>query len=283
MLVNSSSDSKYFSRVLNLYFSLLYNNEKECKLKVWDLGMTKFQIGILKKLKIDVIKIPKFVDHWNLCYTWKPYIYKYSNESIFLYLDAGCTINKDLSRIFELIENDGYFFVSQGQQLKDIIPTEFNDLNFLNNKNINSIVFAAGIIGINKNVKINNEIIERIYDLATMGYCLGYSKNEIHRDVTNLNIIRDCSVFRHDQSIVNAVFRKYLDEIVVQDASIYASTSLSSDCIIYNNRKLNYSYFFKNISIAKLFLFIFCYFIDLFHALEYQLNKYINKIKYFVN
>jgi hypothetical protein len=187
------------------------------------------------------------VPHWNLCYSWKPYIYKYSEEANFLYFDAGCTINGDISKIYDLIQENGYFFVNQGQKLKDIIPTEFSKFNFLTDSNQDSTVFAAGIIGINKESLLNRKIIETIFELAKEGYCLGFSKNEKHRDFTNLNIVRNCSSFRHDQSIVNAVFRKYLDQIEVQDANIYASTTLTPDCVIYNNRKLNYFYFLKKI------------------------------------
>ena len=275
MLLNSSSDSRYFSRVLNLYFSLLCNCEKNCKLRVWDLGMTQLQAAILNKLKIEVIKIPEFVSYWNLCYTWKPYIYKYTDELNFFYLDAGCTVNNDISEIFNLIETDGYFFVNQGQKLKDVIPPNFNELIVLNKENENSLVFAAGIIGINKKLEINKEIIDVIFDLAKKGYCLGYSKNEIHRDLTKLNIIRNCSKFRHDQSVVNAIFRSYLDEIIVHDANIYASTTLTSDCIIYNQRKLNYKYFYKKVSLIKILLYIYCIFLDKYNLIKSYFVKYI--------
>lgn len=274
MLLNSSSDSRYFSRVLNLYFSLLYNSKKKCKLRVWDLGMTQLQVAILKKIKIEVIKVPEFAPFWNLCYTWKPYIYKYTNEMNFLYLDAGCTIQKDISEIFQIIENDGYFFVGQGQALKDIIPKDFNDIILLNEKNENSIVFAAGIIGINKRLNVNNKIINRIFDLAKNGYCLGFSRNEIHRDITNLRIVRNCPIFRHDQSIVNAVFRDYLDEIVVHEEKTFASTISTKDCIIYNNRKYNYTYFFKNGSLLKTILFIYCIFLDKYNLVKSHSLKY---------
>lgn len=278
MLLNSSSDSRYFSRVLNLYFSLLYNSKKKCKLRVWDLGMTQLQVAILKFFKIEVIKVPEFVPFWNLCYTWKPYIYKYTDELNFLYLDAGCTIKKDISEIFHIIENDGYFFVGQGQALKDIIPKDFNDIILLNEKNENSIVFAAGIIGINKRLKINNKIIDTIFDLAKNGYCLGFSYNEIHRDVTKLTIVRNCPIFRHDQSIVNAVFRNHLDEIVVHEEKTFASTFSTKDCIIYNNRKHNYTYFFKNSSVFKIILFFYCYFFDKYNFVKSHFLKYIHYI-----
>ena len=277
MIINSSSDSKYFSRLLNLYFSLAYNFKVEFRFKVWDLGMTNFQVKVLGYFDIEVVKIPPFVPHWNLCYSWKPYIYKYSEEAIFLYFDAGCTINGDLSKIYDLIQKNGYFFVNQGQKLKDIIPTEFSKFNFLTDSNQDSTVFAAGIIGINKESLLNRKIIETIFELAKEGYCLGFSKNEKNRDFTNLNIVRNCSSFRHDQSIVNAVFRKYLDQIEVQDANIYASTTLTPDCVIYNNRKLSYYYFLKNISFLKFLLFFYCYFFDILNTILFQIKKINSK------
>lgn len=278
MLINTSSDSRFFSRVLNLFFSISCNSNKTFKLRVWDIGMNKFQCFILKKLNIDVVKIPEFVPFWNVCYTWKPYIYKNTNEDIFFYIDAGCTINNEISIIFDFIENDGYFFVSQGRELYEIIPSDFKNIIKLNKSHDYSTVFAAGIIGINKKITLNNNIVDTIYELTQKGYCLGFSKNEIHRDTNNLNIIRDCRIFRHDQSIINAVFRSYLDEFVIHDANIYASTTLTSDCIIYNQRKYYYKYFFKKLSIIKIVLFIYCYILDSFMFIYQNIKKIIKKI-----
>lgn len=277
MIINSASDIKYFSRLLNLYFSININAKNKYKFKVWDLGMSKIQFFILKKMKIDVINIPNFVPFWNICYTWKPFIYKFANEKTFFYLDAGCTVNKDLNEIYQIIEKDGYFFVGQGQELKDIVPSDFSQFFNLNNFNEKAKVFAAGIIGINKEIPINNYIIDKIYEQAKGGFCLGFSKNEIHRDLNNINIIRDCPTFRHDQSVVNSVFRNYLNHIVVHEEKKYASTTLNTDCVIYNQRKKNYTYFFKYVTVFKLILFFYCFFLDGYIVAKYQFGKLIKQ------
>ena len=241
------------------------------KRTVWRTKRCKFVI--LKKLNIDVVNIPEFVPFWNVCYTWKPYIYKNANEDIFFYLDAGCTVNNEISKIFDYIEKDGYFFVSQGRELHEIIPSDFKNIIIPKKTHEHTTVFAAGIIGINKKISLNNIIIDIIYELTEKGYCLGFSKNEMHRDTNNLNIIRDCIIFRHDQSIVNYVFRNYLPEIVIHDAKIYASTILTSDCIIYNQRNFNYKFFFINLSAFKILLFLYCFILDLGITFKNKLKK----------
>ena len=139
-------------------------------------------------------------------------------------------------------------------------------------------MFAAGIIGINKKLNINRLIIDKIFDFTIKGYCLGYSISESNRDINNLNIIRNCQTFRHDQSIVNGVFRKHLNFIVIQDANLFASTSLTNNCIFYNQRKISYTYFFKRPNFFKILLFIYCFFIDTHFFLKRYINALLNKI-----
>ena len=276
-VLNTSSDSKYFSRVLNLIFSVKFYSSS-VKFKVWDLGLTKFQKFILHKLGLELVNIPPCCNFWNKCYTWKPYIYKFSEDKIFFYLDAGCSVHFDIVEIFEILINDNFFFVNQGQKISNICPSDYVQLFGLKSEHLNSLVFAAGIIGFNKNSKLVKDILDITFEHALNGKCLGYSKSEISLDTNKIGIIRDCDKFRHDQTVINCVVRTNVPEIVVQDASLYASLEKHIGVKIHNHRKVNYEFYFLNKSFLKYLLFCYCFINDFFYKIYDLVIKILFKL-----
>lgn len=262
--ISSSSDYKYFSRLINLIGSIKKSNNSKFDFEVWDIGLTALQRWILKENAITVHRVEEFAPHWNNCYSWKLYVYKHSESELFFHLDAGNIVLGDLTYIFEKINNDGYFLIDQGQHLCDITPLEYVS-RFNKNVELSELVFAAGNIGLNKlNARVT-KAIENAYTAAVQGYCLGYSTSEQHRDINNIGIVRDCKLFRHDQTIINLTLREQMGEnLYIHSHGKYASVSVEADTIIYNSRKYNYDYIAHYSSRHSYFLIGYCKILDFY-------------------
>jgi len=271
--INTSADSLYFSRVINLIGSVRKNFDPNVNIVVWDLGLTNIQKYILKLIGVNVRTINQKTKHWKQCYTWKLYVYQQSPQDVFFHLDAGNVVLKDLSPIFTEIEKNGMFLIDQGQTIKDIVPSDYVAL-FNPHANLNDKIFAAGNIGLNKNNDLIKCVIDDAYNAAVEGYCLGYSESEQFRDTENINIVRDCKVFRHDQSVINIIMTKYFNKITVHNHEVYSAVDLTDSAYIYNQRGYNYKYI--STSGGKLlpaFLFIYCRIFD-FLA---RINKWLKR------
>jgi hypothetical protein len=259
--LNTTSSSIFFSRTLNLIFSVRYFSSIELKINVWDIGLTKFQKLILKLLNVQIKEIEKYEPFWRDCYTWKIFIFKQSTETIFLHLDSGNTILCDIKEIFELIEKNGYFFVDQGQVLKEIAPESyFEDLKIQGCRD--NIVIAAGNIGFNKDNNQIEKLISISFDLARKGMCLGFSLSEQHRDIEQRFPIRDCKVFRHDQTVLNCSLGLIDLNPQIMPHEIYSSIAKTKFSKVFNHRKRSYSFLTKKITVFKLFLLTYCLVID---------------------
>ncbi|WP_217521682.1 hypothetical protein [Vibrio metschnikovii] len=261
--VSSSSDSKYFSRLLNLIGSINKSNDCISSIEVWDLGLTKLQKRILTQHGISIKSISNFTPHWNQCYTWKLFVFKNSDSKLFLHLDAGNIVKGDLLHVFEKISRDGYFLIDQGQRLSDITPYDYK-LKFNPVVNINDSVFAAGNIGLNKSRKDILAAIDDAYKAAVDGFCLGFSEIEMYRDTDGIGIKRNCKIFRHDQTVINLIFRKWIRIEKIHDHKIYASIMKNSESVIFNNRGYSYDYisYFSENKFYKFFLPLYCHLID---------------------
>jgi hypothetical protein len=271
--VNTSSDSKYFSRVINLIGSVRQYCDKSIKVRVWDLGLTDIQKYILKSLNVEISEIPKFAKWWNVCYSWKLYVYHHSKDEIFLHLDAGNTVLTDIKNIFKNIENDDSFLIDQGQNLRTITPLDYVDL-FYKNINLDELAFAAGNIGLNKkNPEISAAILEA-YNAALDGYCLGFSESELHRDIYGLKIKRNCAQFRHDQTIINLILRKHFKNIKLFNCIEYAAISIGASTKIYNQRGYSYKYFKSlKIGLPGYAILIYCVITDVASRVKRKLSS----------
>jgi hypothetical protein len=275
--LNTTSSSYFFSRTLNLIFSTRFNTTKPIKIKVWDIGLNKIEKNILKFYDVVVIVVPDFCEFWRDCYTWKPYVYKKSEDIIFLHLDSGNTVLCDIDIVFKQIEEKGYFFVDQGQTLSQIVPEEYYNYYGLN-RNKDYDVVAAGNIGFDKNNPEILKIIDVTYDSALKGMCLGFSYEERNRSTTNDFIVRDCQVFRHDQTVLNCCLRTVFLDIDILPHSIYSAVNRMPDVKILNQRKLSYEFFFKKINFIRLIVLLYCLVNDSFFYCKMILNKLLKKI-----
>lgn len=275
--VNTTSSSLFFSRTFNLVSSIIINTTKPINIIVWDIGLNKIEKHILNHYKIKVVKIPEFCKFWRDCYTWKPYVFKISEERFFLHLDSGNTVLCDIDIIFQIIKEKGYFFVDQGQSLSQIAPKEYFSYFGLNPL-LNYRVIAAGNIGFDKNSLELSKVIDMTYESSINGMCLGFSKKESSRASTKEFILRDCEVFRHDQTVLNCCLRSVIPEINILDYSIYSAINRTPNVKIYNHRKISYEFILKNMNFYKFIIFIYCLFNDSVFYFIMKFRKIIKRL-----
>ncbi|MCK9467363.1 MAG: hypothetical protein M0P94_03470 [Candidatus Absconditabacterales bacterium] len=242
VLTTASSD-KFFPFLLNLIGSIQKNYKEHPKIIVFDVGLNFFFKEHLKLIKnIEVIRVPKFLPFWDSCYSWKIWIYNNFYGDNHLHIDSGSSVLSNLDHIFGIIENKGYFTVSQKMELKTIVPKEYYGLLDFSNNFDHNHYFTAGILGINKKNLIINNLINITNDAMLSGLCLGFSESEQSRNKgkDKSPFIRNCALFRHDQTLLNIFFYKHIKNIDLENMEKYAyigSNIPPKDCIIHNHRR----------------------------------------------
>jgi len=208
--ITTAASANFAVFLFNMLHSLHRNFPSHPKIYVFDIGLTKQENKELSRVPwLSVIRVPAFVPHWNLCFTWKPYVWSRPKERFILHLDAGLVVLRSLESWFLAIKKWGYLTFSQGCPVSDIAPSDFYQRFGLNNSGKDKFGFAAGIFGFDK-LSPAGEAMGEALSLAKEGLSLGYSKNELYKVKNPLeNIERDCRVFRHDQTLINLAFLKY--------------------------------------------------------------------------
>tara|TARA_B100000282_G_C31705341_1_gene478384 strand:+ start:382 stop:1245 length:864 start_codon:yes stop_codon:yes gene_type:complete len=157
---------------------------------------------------------------------WKIYILdlmlKRTNENdIFLYLDAGSTINikakKRMNEYFEILHNSDKSFLRFSIDKKEKYWTSKEVFNYFN-LNINSNYgesdqLAGGIIFV-KNNDVSKNFVKEFYEL------LDYDEKLI-TDLYNKNQIDGFVSPRHDQSILSLLGKIY-ESIIIKDETYFA-------------------------------------------------------------
>lgn len=270
--LNTSADTRYFSRAVNLIGSVRANSLTAPSIRLWDLGLTRIQKFLLALAGVEVVQIPAFAPHWRDCYTWKVYVLRHAPDRIFLHLDAGNTVLCDLNAIFSSIDQEGTFFVDQGQTLGEICPPEYLQ-RFYPDGDPGSPVFAAGNIGFSRDNLSISRALEEAFDGALEGLTLGFSATEAFRDKTGLNVIRDCKLFRHDQSLLNLCFRRQLTNMEILPHGIFSAVANNTSVKILNQRKYSYQYFRQFIpGWRMLVVYVYCFAIDLVERTKRKLR-----------
>lgn len=204
-LVTASSAS-FFPHLLGFIASLQNNFPQHPPLIIYSIDLTSWQKRFLRIIKDVVLEeIPPFVPHWRGCYTWKLYVLKHTPAKRFFYLDASSRILAPLDEILNRLRETAYFFVSQssfGSTLKDIIPTELARRGGIEVPS--GEYFAAGAIGYERGTPYEH-IFDTAYNYAVEGWTLGWSEAEQtrNRGENATSVLRDCALFRHDQSVLN--------------------------------------------------------------------------------
>jgi len=171
--------------------------------------------------------VPPFSPHWNLGFTWKPWIFTHLEADTVFYLDAGATLLRSLGPALEQIRERGYFVVSQGNQLRDIAPPDYLEAFGLSDALAGRPYVAAGIIGFETRGDFFERVIVPTYEDCLRGLGLGFSPAEAAGLNSGLGhhaspTLRDCRHFRWDQTVLNLHLAKELPNAFVNDLDEYA-------------------------------------------------------------
>lgn len=225
----SASDRRYGYHLLNLIGSVKANSAGVFdRIVVYDLGMTEHQRGLLDRVRdIEVRDMPHFSPHWSQGFTWKPWIWTHLDADEVFYLDAGATVLRSLDPAMAQVAELGYFLVSQGNELRDIVPPDYFESYGLDDARGSRPYVAAGIIGFRTSGGFWDRVITPTYEDCLAGRSLGFSAGDAARRNRGLAheespIIHDCLNFRWDQTILNIHLAKEMPDAVVASIDEYA-------------------------------------------------------------
>jgi len=135
MYICTCADERFFPHLLNFIGCLHKVNFNEIKeIAVFNLGFTQKQIDVLKKIKKVAVydtemTNPDMFTHFFTrpgnkkpvrgWYSWKPVALKKSLDMYpyVLHADAACIFLKPLQKLFQHIEQNGYFFLTCGHDI----------------------------------------------------------------------------------------------------------------------------------------------------------------------
>jgi hypothetical protein len=225
----TAADARYGWWLLNMLGSVDANSDVFDAVVAYDLGLDPRQRRLLDRVRgVEVRSVPPFVPHWREGRTWKTWIWTHLESERLLWLDAGLTVLRPLDDALASIAARGYFAVSQGHPVADSIPSDWYALYGLSEAVARSRpAIAAGIFGFATSTPFYSDVVWPAFEDCIEGRSLGFSAD----DATRLNrgldanpdpIVRDCSHFRWDQSVLNARFYTAVDDPVVHDLDKFA-------------------------------------------------------------
>jgi len=224
----SAADARYGYHLVNLVASVKANSDVFDRIALHDLGLTAHQRALLERIPgVEIREIPPFAPHWAQGFTWKPWIWTHLDADRVFYLDAGATVLRSLEPAMRQVAERGYFLVSQGNALRDLVPSDYYALYGLDRALGDRPYIAAGIIGFETSGAFWERVVMPTYEDCLAGRSLGFSASDAdgrnrglaHEDAP---IVRDCATFRWDQSILNIHLAKELPDAVAADIDEYA-------------------------------------------------------------
>jgi hypothetical protein len=224
----TGADSSFGYHAANLAGSVLRNSDVFDRIEVFDLGLTTHQRELLRAVpKVVLRDVEPFVPHWAQCRTWKAWAWLQVDAERIFWLDAGATVLRSLEPALERIRVDGYFLVSQGNELRDILPPDWFLHYGIQQSQARRPYVASGIIGFRAATEFFDRVIWPTYEDSLAGRTLGFSADEVvgrnhGLDHMNAPPIRDCRHFRWDQSVLNAHLFSALPDARVADLDEYA-------------------------------------------------------------
>jgi hypothetical protein len=224
----TAADRSYGYHALNLVGSVLRNSDVFERLEVFDLGLTPHQRTLLAAVpRVELRPVPAFTPHWAQCFTWKPWGWMQIEADRVFWLDSGATVLRSLEPALTQIGELGYFVVSQGNELRDIVPPDYFELYGVPEAYGTRPYVAAGIIGFAPGGDFFRRVLVPTYEDVLAGRNLGYSAGEVHGKNRGIGWmdsppIRDCRHFRWDQTLLNIHLALELPDAKVADLDEYA-------------------------------------------------------------
>lgn len=244
MLV-SAADERYGYWLLNLLGSVDANSRVFDGIVVYDLGLSRFQRRLADRIDgIEIREVPDFVPHWRQGRTWKLWIWRHLEAEKILWLDAGVSVLRNVAEPLTQIDERGYFAVANGHPNRESIPADWYDLYGITPDLADRIGISTGIFGFRTNGEIFDRVIVPSFEDAVNGRCLGFSPADAHfnfgLDRLDDVVVRDCELFRWDQSVVNVHFFKALQDPYINDVYKYGgwiSPKQHPEQLFWNHRR----------------------------------------------
>ena len=224
----SAADEPYGYHLLNMLGSVKANSDLFDAIVVYDLGLTAHQRRLLDMVPgVEVRTVPPFVPHWAQGRTWKAWIWTHLEADVLVYLDAGLTVLRSLAPALEQIRARGYFLVSQGNELRDILPPDYFERYGIGPALASRPYAASGILGFRTSGEFYDRVVVATYEDCVEGLNLGFSADEVERRNVGLEreerpVIRDCPNFRWDQSVFDARLFQVVPDAFLNDVYEYA-------------------------------------------------------------
>lgn len=227
-VLGTAADEAYGYHAVNLVGSLKRNSDVFDRIEVFDLGLSAHQRRLLDAIPDVVIReVQPSTPHWSQCFTWKPWAWMQIKGDRVFWLDAGATVLRSLDRVLAKIDELGYFLVSQGNELRDIVPPDYFDAYGLSETLAGRPYVAAGIIGFQPGSAFFERVLLPTYEDCLAGRNLGFSAQEAatrNRGLGRMESppIRNCPHFRWDQTVLNIHVALDLPGAHVADLDEYA-------------------------------------------------------------
>jgi hypothetical protein len=243
----TGANERYGYHLLNLLGSLKANSDVFDRVVAYDLGLSAHQRVLLEAVRgVEVREVPAFAPHWSQGFTWKPWIWTHLDAGeIVLWLDAGATVMRSLEPTLEQTRRRGYFLVSQGNALDDIVPADYWELYGVPRETGAREYVWAGGVGFDTRAPFYERVIVPTYDDCVAGRSLGFSPDEAPMFNTGMQAsdappVRDCRQFRWDQTVFNLRVFAACPDVFVNDIWEYAGWRSAHDHprqVIWHHRR----------------------------------------------
>jgi hypothetical protein len=242
----SAADAGYGYHLVNLIGSVEANSPVFDRIVAFDLGMTEHQRSLLDSVPgVERRLVTPFTPHWAQCFTWKPWAWMQLEAERVFWLDAGSSVLRSLEPALRQVGELGYFLVSQGNELRDIVPTDYFERYGVPRELAGRPYVAAGILGFRPAGDFFERVLVPTYEDCLAGLNLGFSAGEAsarNRGLSRMESppIRDCRHFRWDQSVLNVRLALGLPEARVADLDEYGGWRSAHDHpaqVIWNHRR----------------------------------------------
>jgi hypothetical protein len=242
----SAADKRYGKWLINMIGSVQRKSDLFDRIVIYDLGLTPFQRRLLDGTRgVEVREVPPFVPHWQAGRTWKIWIWTHLEAETIVWLDAGATVLRPLTDFLEQTAARGYFVVSTGVEAGLSTPSEYYTLFGLPDDFGKNVSVTSGILAFRRDSPFYEQVVVPTFDDAVLGHHLGFSADEVAKLNWGLDrmeeiIVRDCPLFRYDQSLFNVHFYKSTPSPHVNDLYKYGGYRSPRDHpeqVIWNHRR----------------------------------------------
>ncbi len=251
----SGADERYGWHLLNLLGSVHANARDFDGIVAYDLGLSPRQRQLVGAIRgVELRTVPEFVPHWSQGFTWRTWIFTHLEADVLFWLDAGATVLRSLAEPLQQVAERGYFVVGQGHRVRPMIPSDYFELYGIGDEVAEREAIAGGIIGFRTSGSFYDEVVVPMYEDSVAGRNLGFSAGEVEKLNRGIAyqenpIIRDCPLFRPNQTLLNIHFYKRVADPVVNDVRKYGGWETADDhpeqLIWSHRRRGDYRYLWR--------------------------------------